>query len=250
MLVDYSNSIYSQSIHRESVTSVTEPGWRIDALAREAGVTVDTIRYYQREGLLPPARRSGRVKLYGPDHLERLGQIRDLQVRRFSLAAIRALLTEQPGLAGLFADEDPASYTFDELVERSGVEPTLADALRDAGVLRDPTEFGRDGYDGRDLDLLRAVNELRAVGLPEPVVIALGRIYARGVEAMQREVFELFAGKRGGFDTETLATFHEGAASSAVLLPLVRRVVDYVHTRTIQRLALGALTGSEKTPDG
>jgi DNA-binding transcriptional MerR regulator len=232
------------------VISVTEPGWRIDALAREADVTVDTIRYYQREGLLPEARRVGRVKLYGPEHLERLHRIRELQVRRFSLAAIRALL-DQPSLTeGLFADEDAASYSLGDLVERSGVESDLADELRRAGVLRDPAEFGRDDYDGRDLDLLRAVAELRAAGLPDPVVVALGRIYARGVEDMQRDVIELFAGKRGGFDAASLTAFHEHAAiSSSTLLPLVRRLVDYVHTRTIQRLTLGALGGTS-TPDG
>jgi DNA-binding transcriptional MerR regulator len=224
------------------VTSVTDPSWRIDELAHEAGLTVDTIRYYQREGLLPPAVRSGRVKLFGREHLERLQRIRELQARRFSLAAIRVLLENPSLIDGLFADDDPASYSYAELVDASGVEPNLADELRAAGVLRDPADFGRDGYDGRDLDLLRAVAELRHAGLPEEVVVALGRIYARGVEAMQRDVFELFAGKRGGFDPESLAEFQESsAASSTTLLPLVRRLVDYVHTRTIQRLALGAI---------
>jgi DNA-binding transcriptional MerR regulator len=228
------------------VTSVTDPGWRIDELAHEAGLTVDTIRYYQREGLLPPAVRSGRVKLYGREHLERLQRIRELQARRFSLAAIRALLDNPSLTDGLFADEGPASYSYDELVAAAGVEPSVAGELRAAGVLREPADFGRDGYDNRDLDLLRAVAELGATGLPEGVVVALGRIYARGVEAMQRDVFELFEGKRGGFDPETLTAFQEGAAaSSTTLLPLVRRVVDYVHTRTIQRLALGAIGGTE-----
>jgi len=53
-----------------------EARWRIDELAHEAGVTVDTIRYYAREGLLTAPERSGRHKLYGSAHLERLGRIR------------------------------------------------------------------------------------------------------------------------------------------------------------------------------
>ena len=53
--------------------------WRIDDLAHRADVTVDTVRYYQREDLLPVGERAGRVKLYGPIHLERLERIRDLQ---------------------------------------------------------------------------------------------------------------------------------------------------------------------------
>ncbi len=48
------------------MTSPPAEPWRIDDLAHRAGVTVDTVRYYQREGLLPDGQRSGRVKLYGP----------------------------------------------------------------------------------------------------------------------------------------------------------------------------------------
>ena len=43
--------------------ATTPPTWRIDELAQRAGVTVDTIRYYARERLLPPPRRVGRHKL-------------------------------------------------------------------------------------------------------------------------------------------------------------------------------------------
>jgi len=70
----------------------TTPGWRIDDLAQRADLTVDTVRFYQREGLLPAGVRVGRSKQYGQDHLDRIQQIRDLQARRFSLAAIKALL--------------------------------------------------------------------------------------------------------------------------------------------------------------
>ena len=36
------------------------PTLRIDDLAQRSGLTVDTIRYYAREGLLPPAEKSGK----------------------------------------------------------------------------------------------------------------------------------------------------------------------------------------------
>src|SRR5205823_6107232 len=93
--------------------------WRIDELAQRAGMAVDTIRYYQRERLLPPAERSGRTKRYGEEHLERLARIRELQSRRFSLAAIRTLLdSERPGfLEQLFTDADGVSFSLDDLVE-------------------------------------------------------------------------------------------------------------------------------------
>ena len=79
-------------------TSPSTPadGWRIDDLAQRAGIAVDTIRYYQREGLLPPGERCGRTNLYGPLHLEQLERIKHLQSRRFSLAAIRRAARRRP----------------------------------------------------------------------------------------------------------------------------------------------------------
>ncbi len=218
---------------------------RIDELARRAGLTVDTIRFYQREGLLPPAERSGRAKVYGQDHLARLAQIRDLQARRFSLAAIRALLeSERPELVdGIFSGEGSLSYSLADLVERSGGSAELAARLRDAGLLRDPAEFGRDTYDATDLDVLRAVVELERLGLPDDVIVELASIYVTGVEQMQVEVLALFSGQRGpAWQPEDLKSFQARTASAAgQLLPLVTRIVEYVHQRTLQRLTLGAI---------
>jgi len=224
---------------------------RIDELARRSGLTVDTIRFYQREGLLPPAARAGRAKVYGQDHLERLAQIRDLQARRFSLAAIRALLeSERAGLVdGIFSGEGSISYSLADLVERSGGSAELAARLHDVGLLRDPAEFGRATYDATDLDVLRAVVELQRQGLPDDVLVELASIYVDGVEAMQLQVFELFSGKRGHtWSPEELSTFQDRAATSAgQLLPLVTRIVEYVHLRTLQRVTLGAIERSKQT---
>jgi DNA-binding transcriptional MerR regulator len=224
-------------------TTVTEI--RIDELARRSGLTVDTIRFYQREGLLPPAERAGRAKVYGQDHLARLAQIRDLQTRRFSLAAIKALLeSERPELVdGIFSGEGSLPYSLADLVERSGGSADLAARLRDAGLLRDPAEFGRDTYDATDLDVLRAVVELERLGLPDDVLVELASIYVNGVERMQVEVLALFSGQRGpAWQPEELRSFQARTASAAgQLLPLVTRIVEYVHQRTLQRLTLGAI---------
>ena len=226
------------------MTDGTEGCWRIDDLAHRAEVTVDTIRYYQREGLLPPAERSGRTKLYGHEHLRRLERIRELQSRRFSLAAIRALLdAERPGLVeGVFGGES-ASYTFDDLVEKTDIDRTLAGRLREAGFLRDPADFGRDAYDGADLDVVDAFAELALAGLRDDVLVEIAGIYARGVEAMQRQVLEVFEGKRGpSWEPEELAAFQTTTAERAgSLFPIVSRIVSYAHFRTLQRLTLTAI---------
>lgn len=65
----------------------------IGALARRAGCPVETIRYYERAGLLPaPARTRGNYRAYGQAHLERLAFIRRCRSLDMSLEEIRVLL--------------------------------------------------------------------------------------------------------------------------------------------------------------
>ncbi len=67
--------------------------FNIGALARATGTKVETIRYYERAGLLPaPARTGGNYRLYDPGHLHRLGFIRRARGLGFSLDEVRALL--------------------------------------------------------------------------------------------------------------------------------------------------------------
>jgi DNA-binding transcriptional MerR regulator len=230
--------------------------WRIDDLARESGLTVDTIRYYQREGLLPPAEREGRHRVYNEHHLRRLGRIKELQARRFSIAAIRAFVSGDDGLEGVFADEDErVSYSYEELIERSGVSTELAESLRTAGVLRDPIEFGRTAYDGDDLEMLRAMAELEKLGVPPKAMHAFGRIYTDGVEAIQRRVIAVFrTGAEIEWEPGELDQFRQKAAAEAqAFLVSMRRLVDYTHHRTIQRITLDAVERGEipveETPD-
>ena len=66
----------------------------IGALSKQTGTNIETIRYYERVGLLPaPGRTAGGYRLYGPDHLKRLTFIRRARALGFSLAEVRRLLT-------------------------------------------------------------------------------------------------------------------------------------------------------------
>ena len=65
----------------------------IGALAAAGGVNVETIRYYERRGLLPPPGRSGAgYRQYGADDLWRLGFIKRAKGLGFTLAEIAELL--------------------------------------------------------------------------------------------------------------------------------------------------------------
>ena len=65
----------------------------IGALAKAAGVGVETVRYYQRRGLLPePARPPGEVRRYGEEDVKRLRFIRSAQAAGFTLNEIGELI--------------------------------------------------------------------------------------------------------------------------------------------------------------
>ena len=65
----------------------------IGALARGAGVGVETVRYYQRRGLMrEPARRPGQIRRYHREDLERLRFIRSAKALGFSLDDVQELL--------------------------------------------------------------------------------------------------------------------------------------------------------------
>lgn len=65
----------------------------IGGLANAAGVGVETVRYYQRRGLLPePARPPGEVRRYGDEDVKRLRFIRSAQAAGFTLNEIKELL--------------------------------------------------------------------------------------------------------------------------------------------------------------
>src|SRR5258708_23447752 len=135
--------------------------YRIEQLARAAGVAVDTIRFYQGKGLLEAPRREGRVTWYGDAHLDRLRRIRDLQQRGFTLTVIQRFLAGQlePSDEGLVAaitrPSAPQTLTRSELAERSGgAEPLLA-SLEQAGPLV-PTARGDEArYPRGDLHARR-----------------------------------------------------------------------------------------------
>ena len=64
--------------------------------AKESGVKVPTIRYYEQIGLLPaPSRTEGNRRLFEPTDLRRLTFIRHARELGFEIEAIRALLTLQ-----------------------------------------------------------------------------------------------------------------------------------------------------------
>jgi MerR family transcriptional regulator, repressor of the yfmOP operon len=87
-------------------TPMTEPSLRIGDVAKLAGTTPRTIRYYEEIGLLPqaPARVSGQHRLYTESEVERLREVMRLKdLLGISLEQLKTLLAAEDARAAVRA---------------------------------------------------------------------------------------------------------------------------------------------------
>jgi Cd(II)/Pb(II)-responsive transcriptional regulator len=137
---------------------------KIGELAKHAGCTVETIRFYEKAGLFPKTSRTvGNYRLYGEAHFERLRFIRNCRSLGMALDEIRALLmaTDDPGAAcatvNLLLDEhiDHISTRLEELARLREQLVALRARCRD------------DTQTVRDCDIVRTLNADRGENRPE-----------------------------------------------------------------------------------
>ncbi len=102
-------------------------------LGSATGCNIETIRYYERIGLLPePPRSPGGHRLYGEDHLRRLTFIRRSRELGFILEEVRGLLRLVDG--GSYTCAEVKTLTLDHVAE---VRRKLADLRRMKRVLEE-----------------------------------------------------------------------------------------------------------------
>jgi DNA-binding transcriptional MerR regulator len=221
-------------------------GWKIDELAQRAGITVDTVRFYQREGLVQPGERRGKAMEYGAPHLERLQRIAELRAAHFTLTAIRRMLDEGrfAMLERLFhGDGRPRSRA--QLVDESGLPVDLVDELEAVGFVAAPGDRGATEFDSADVRVLQAVRELTELGTPLPMVPIVAKIYVRHLRELQLELIDTLTGETDiGPDLsrgEVVQFRRQAAILTDEYLSRWDMIMDYLHHRTIQRLVHLAL---------
>jgi MerR family transcriptional regulator, copper efflux regulator len=99
---------------------------KIGELAQQAQVNIDTVRYYERQGLLPePLRRASGYREYGAGDVRRLRFVRRAKALGFTLVEIRDLLD-----LSNHRDDDMASMKTTATVKLVEVEEKLAELTR------------------------------------------------------------------------------------------------------------------------
>ncbi|MDQ0698056.1 DNA-binding transcriptional MerR regulator [Streptomyces sp. W4I9-2] len=193
--------------------------YRMEELAKEAGITVRTLRFYRERGLIPPPRREGRIAWYDDHHLARLRTITGLLERGHTLNGIADLaatfesgrdVAEVLGL-GEPTEETPVRLTPEQLADYFEGEVTpenLATAL-DLGYL------ATDGDEIVHISrrLLEVSAELVREGVPLSTVLSSGRRVREHADALA----EIFV---------RVLHAHTKETEPAQLRPLARAVVD------------------------
>jgi MerR family mercuric resistance operon transcriptional regulator len=115
---------------------MTQAGMAIGEFSRRTGGNIETIRYYERIGLLPVPDRSGRYRRYGAADVRRLVFIRRARELGFTLDEVRALLKLSEGDGGtVCADvrDLAASHLVEvkaKIADLRAMERTLKEAVR------------------------------------------------------------------------------------------------------------------------
>lgn len=115
----------------------------IGELSRRTGCNIETIRYYERIGLIPAPARRGRYRSYAGEDVDRLGFVCRARELGFTLDEVRALLGLATGGHATCADvRDLAAAHLNDVRARIAdlkrMERVLADAVRGCDAGKDP----------------------------------------------------------------------------------------------------------------
>lgn len=224
--------------------------YRVEELAAEADLPVDTIRFYQGQGLLPSPRREGRIAIYGDGHLERLDEIRRLRAEGHTLRVIRRLVAPSRRKAdrslreALEAERGRTDLSRAEVAAESGVPEELIRAVEDAGLVDALPGQAPGTYASDDIELGRAALALLSEGLPlgELIGIALG--HAGHVEQICERAADLFERHIRHRADGSEAPSEEVAEAVRRMLPAVTTLVAQHFHRTLVGTALARLEKS------
>lgn len=237
---------------------------RMKDLVREAGLPRETIHFYLSEGLLPPARKTGRnTALYEREHLDRIRTIKELQEKHFlPLRAIKAILDERAEPHGFTPEQRqflagirtrmngrlvPApgvGVPLREVVERTGVsKQDLAD-LESSGAIDVERQGRRVLVSKEDAEVIECWVALTRIGItPErgfsPRHV---QIFSKALDSIVDQEVGLFAER---------FTKVSGVDASVIVdqaVPLLNQLIGTIHWKKIRRF-FADLESINRDPD-
>lgn len=221
-------------------------GMTIDQLAHRVGMSSRNIREWQRQGLLAPPARRGRVGIYSDEHAARIERVKQLHAEGFPLDLIRRMIDARTGSETdirHLADEllTPFSTTETAAVPRHELDRRLGTAAAaKLGALGLIADDGGDTITVRDTKMLDLIERLVGVGVSlDRLVTALGEVAAHQraiAEAILRpyaeDVWEPFVSSK--FATPD---FHSLADNAARARPVTIRLLTHMQQGALDHVA-------------
>jgi DNA-binding transcriptional MerR regulator len=225
---------------------------RMKDLCAATGLERQAIHFYIKEGLLPPGRKTGRnTAVYGPEHVERLRLIRQLQHERFlPLKAIRALLDEKDDsyspeqkrllaevrerLTPLVGSVDPGpALPAAPILERVGLSRADLDEMVAAGVLH--THADADGAPTvatTDVWMLELFGAMRAAGFTRELGFTAHDLamYPTAIGQLFQAEKRLLADRLSALPPDQIAAMVERA------LPVVHQLITRYHLALVRNM--------------
>lgn len=234
--------------------------YRVEDLAAAAGVSVDTVRYYQSIELLAPPDREGRAAWYDDDHLERLRRVRDLKAQGFTLAMVLRVLSgdldpSEEALAAAIVRpastgaDIPAQMTLAELGTHTQVSATVLRAVARQGILIAPE--GEGSYAPADAEAVLAGKALLDAGVPISELLALAREHDAAIAGIADQAVDLFARfVRDPIRVRVLDEDEAGRQMVAALQQMLPAATEIIAHTFRRRLLQAARERLERDADG
>ena len=197
---------------------------KISELADRSDVSVGTIKYYLREGLLPePVKTSRNMAYYPEDFVARIRLIKQLQEERFMpLRLIKSMLDDEPERARALIEledrilehalkgEEQTRVSAAEVRRRYEIPQEVLDRLAELEVL---TPASR-GYSASDVRIIEAISRFRAGGYSEKIGFTVYDTvrYKKALQELVREEVRVITERLAGEKTpeEVVALLEAG----------------------------------------
>lgn len=190
---------------------------KISELAKATGVSVSTLKFYVKEGLIVPACKTGKnMAWYDPAYADTVRTIRKLQKERYyPLSVIKSLL-ESPGHAGkelrlldaIHKVDYGADHTMTgmgETARKTRLTTAQITRLTDAGLITPEGEGGHLRFSAADISIMQLIRRRMDAGIPFEQSVQSFGIYDRALrEAARADVSAFISGAvlSSGFSDE------------------------------------------------
>ena len=226
--------------------------YSVDDLALKAGISVDTIRYYQGLDLISPPQKNGRRAIYDDEHLSRLDEIKKLALEGFSLRQISLLKgktldgSTSEDLKHLVEEDSKArSLSRPEVAAKAGVPEGLVVLLCDNGLLQPVFNDDEPLFDENSVSMVQAGVAIANAGIPLEELVSLAQYHSSNVEEVVDRAIDLF--EEHVKERSSVSSEKDLAVVVKDLLPsVIRLVAQHFHKSLVTR-SLERIDGRDKT---